>query len=120
MADGTDNIPPPQNVQPPTGDQNQQPPATPPANRPPVVVNHASPDLLSAIQSLPDKVVDAFREALPQASSQPPPPAANGGQNAGQGQQPPPQAPPATPEVKISGEREPSRFAQWWTGGRNS
>lgn len=89
------------------------PPAQPPAQqppvqsspRPPVVVQHDNSSVLNAVNALPERLVDAVRELLPQSA--PTPPAQQ------QTQTPQPQTPPATPPAAPAKRRS---AGEWFFG----
>lgn len=100
----TEPITPPATNPPPV----TEPPATPPAPKP--VVHQAPPEsgnVLAAVNALPEKLVDAVRELIPQNPPAPPAPPA-------QQNQPPVNQPPATPRPAETGKRR--SVGEWFFG----
>jgi hypothetical protein len=109
--------------QPDSGNTNPPPANEPPANqqtnvaptpKPPVQVNTFDPaQLMNAVESLPEKVANVFKEMVP---TTPPPPAnqsAQSTQATPPANQPPAQTrTPAQPATQNSG----SKFANWFFG----
>jgi hypothetical protein len=119
MSESTPGTPPPANVPNTPPNNSSEPPSwytTPPAwlnnapqgniSPPPGVQRNS--DLMNAIGGMPDRVVDAIREAFPQQapSTQPaaatPPPAENA-------------APAGTPAAESTPGKS-NNFADWWFG----
>lgn len=92
--------PPPANTPPPTA-------PTPEPQRPPVVVQANNDAVLNAVNSLPEKLADTFKELFP-TNPAPAAPSVN------QPQTPPANQPPAAPPANQPPAKR--TVADWWFG----